>query len=270
MAMRSVFRQTFRAYRIGLLAVAVGLFAVSMVIVYTFEAFGGLEAFAELFELVPAPIAALFRAQGGFATTATGYIAADYRHPFYIIAGFAYAIAVASGASAREVERGTALMLLAAPIARWRYLLPKLAVLVVGAAVAVFATWLGTVAGAVLTGITEEIDYGLLVLVQLNMFALIIAAGAVTALVSAASSDGGQAVVWGAGIATVMYLLDFLSLIWGPAEPLGPLTLFHYYDPLGVVRNGDVPWRDLAVLFSVAVAGFAAALVTFQRRDIAP
>ena len=267
--MLSVLRQTARVYRTGLIAVAAGLFAVSMVIVYTFEALGGLEAFAELYELLPAPIAALFRAQGGFGASATSYIAADYRHPFYIIAAFAYVIAVASGAPAREIERGSALMLLAAPIARWRYLLPKLAVLVAGAAVIGAATLLGTFAGAALTGIGEEIDYWLLLLAQLNMFALVLAIGGVAALISAASSDGGQAVVWGAGIATVMYLVDFLSLIWGPAEPAGVLTLFHYYDPLGVAQRGEVPWRDLAALFGVAAACFGGALVVFQRRDIA-
>ncbi len=267
--MRSVFGQTLRAYRTGLLAVTASLFAVSMIIVYTFEAFGGLEAFADLFELLPTPIAALFRAQGGIGATATGYIAADYRHPFYIIAGFAYAIAVASGAPAREIERGTALMLLAAPIARRRYLLPKFAVLIAGAAAVALSTWLGTFAGATLTGISDEIQYGRLLVAQLNMFALILAAGGVTAFISAASSDGGQTVVWGAGIATVMYFVDFLSYIWGPAEPAGLFTLFHYYDPLGVSQRGGVPWRDLAVLFGAAAAGFTAALVVFHRRDIA-
>ncbi len=266
--MLSVFRQNFRAYRVGLLAVSAGVFAVSMVIVYTFEAFGGMEAFEELFELVPAPIAALFRAQGGFASSPTGYIAADYRHPFYIIAGVAFVVTVASGASAREVERGTVLMLLASPIARWRYLAAKLCVLAAGAAAIVFATWLGTFAGAALTGI-GDIDNGLLLVVQLNMLGLVLAAGAITALISAASSDGGQTVVWSAGVATAMYFVDFLSLIWGPAGPAGPLTLFHYYDPLGLAQSGEIPWRDLIVLFGVALAGFGGALVVFQRRDIA-
>ena len=268
MTMLSVFRQTFRAYRAGLLAVCAGLAAVSLVIVYTFEAFGGLEAFGDLFELVPAPIAALFRAQGGFGSTATGYVAADYRHPFYIIATVAFVITVASGAVAREIERGSVLMLLAAPIPRWRYLLPKLAVLAAGAGAAALATWLGTFLGAALTGIGGSIDNGLLLLTQLNMFALVLAAGGVAALISSASSDGGQTVVWSAGVATVMYLVDFLSLIWGPAEPLGPLTLFHYYDPLGLVQRGEVPWRDLGVLFGVAAATLGASLVVFQRRDI--
>ena len=267
--MLSVFLQNFRAYRVGLLAVSAGVFAVSMVIVYTFEAFGGMEAFEDLFELVPAPIAALFRAQGGFATTPTGYIAADYRHPFYIIAGVAFVVTVASGASAREVERGTALMLLASPIARWRYLTAKLGVLIAGAVVIVLATWLGTFAGAALTGLGGDIDNRVLLLVQLNMLGLVLAAGGITALISAASSDGGQTVVWSAGVVTTMYLVDFLSLIWSPAGPAGPLTLFHYYDPLGLARSGEVPWRDLIVLFGVAAAGFGGALVVFQRRDIA-
>ena len=89
-------------------------------------------------------------------------------------------------------------------------------------------------------------------------------------LLSSVSSDGGQVVSVAAGIAVVMFAVDFLAAIWSPAEPVGFLSVFHYYDPLGVSRDGALPWRDLAVLFGVAFAGFGAALVAFQRRDIAP
>ena len=123
--MCSVFANTLRSHRIGLLAVSVGLFLMSLIIVYTFDAFGGLDALADLFESLPAPMAAMFRAQAGFGTTITSYIALDYRHPVYIIAGLAFVLSVSSGAAAREIERGTALMLLASPIPRWRYLLAK-------------------------------------------------------------------------------------------------------------------------------------------------
>lgn len=268
--MGSIFAETLRGYRTGLAALSAGLFAVSLVIVYTFDAFGGVEVFEEMLELLPEPVAAMFRAQAGFGASATGYIAADYRHPFYLIAAFAFVITAASGAAAKEIERGSVLLMLSAPVARWRYLLAKLGVLASGAAVLVFSAWLGTFAGGVVTGIGAEIDHGALLRVQLNTLALVLAAGGAASLISALSSDGGQTVAWSAGIATAMYFIDFLSLIWAPAGPAGPLSLFHYYDPLEVVQSGGgVPWRDLAVLSTVALAGFAGALAVFQRRDIA-
>ena len=117
--MGSVFLETMRGHRVGLASVSLGLFVMSLIIVYTFDALGGLEAFEDLYESLPDAFAAMFRAQGGFGSTLTNYIAADYRHPVYIVAGLAFVISASSGAVAREIERGTALMLLSSPIPRW-------------------------------------------------------------------------------------------------------------------------------------------------------
>ena len=266
--MISVFAHTLRSHRTGLFAVSVGLFLMSLIIVYTFDAFGGVDALADLFESLPAPMAAMFRAQAGFGTSITSYIALDYRHPVYIIAGLAFVLSVSSGAAAREIERGTALMLLASPIARWRYLAAKIGVLVVGSVVIVTMCWLGSLAGAFLTGMAGDVERGTLLLAQVNALGVLLAAGGIAVLLSAVSSDGGRTVSVAAGILTVMYFLDFVGAIWGPAEPLAPLSLFYYFDPLAIATDGGTLLRDVVVLFGVALAFFAAALVLFQRRDI--
>ena len=266
--MGSVFAYTLRSHRTGLLAVSVGLFLMSLIIVYTFDAFGGIDAFADLYELIPEPFAAMFRAQAGFGPSLTSYIAADYRHPVYFIAGLAFVLSVSSGAVAREIERGTALMLLASPLSRWRYLAAKLAVVVVGAVVITTMAWLGSLAGAVLTGVADDIEPGTLLLAQVNVLGVLLASGGIAVLLSAVSSDGGRTVSVTAGILTVMYFLDFVGAIWGPAEPLAPLSIFYYLDPLAVATDGSKLLRDVLVLFSVGLVGFVAALVLFQRRDI--
>ena len=268
--MLSVFRQTLAGYRTGILAVSLGLFGISIMLVYTLEAFGGIEAFGNLLDLVPESFRAMFKAQGGFATDSNSFLGMQYRHPFYLIATLGFVIAVASGAVAREVERGTALMLLAAPIARWRYLMAKIGTLVAGVVVLLVAVWLGTWVGTLITGLTGEVQMVVLSRALVNLFALALAIGGIAMLLSSVSSDGGQVVSVAAGIAVVMFVADFLAAIWSPAEPVGLLSVFHYYNPLGVSQEGALPWRDLAVLFGVAFAGFGAALVAFQRRDIAP
>ncbi len=259
---------TLSSHRIGLLAVSFGLFLMSLIIVYTFDAFGGLDAIAELFESLPAPMTAMFRAQAGFGTSLTSYIALDYRHPVYIVAGLAFVLSVSGGAAAREIERGTALMLLAQPIPRWRYLLAKVGVLVLGAVLIVAMAWLGSLAGAALTGLAGDVDAGTLLLAQVNELGLLLASGGIAVLLSAVSSDGGRTVSVTAGILTVMYFLDFVGAIWSPAGPLAPLSLFYYLDPLAAATDGETLLRDVLVLFGVGLVCFVAALVLFQRRDI--
>ena len=267
--MAEVFLRSIAGHRVGIGVVSLGLFLISLVIVYTFDAFGGMEAFESLFESLPESLKALFRAQGGFAANANGYLAADYRHPIYLIAVLAFVISVAVGAVAREVERGSALLVLSAPIARWRYLLAKAAALLLGTLVILAATMGGTWAGVIVTGITDQVDMVVFLRVQANTLALALAVGGIALVVSSRGSDAGQATGIATGIIATMYFIDFLSLIWSPAAPLGPFTVFHYYDPHGVSQEPGLPWRDLLVLGSVAAAGLVAALVIFQRRDIA-
>ena len=159
-------------------------------------------------------------------------------------------------------------MLLASPIARWRYLAAKIGVLVVGAVIIVTMSWLGSLTGALLTGMAGDVEGGTLLLAQLNELGVLVASGGIAVLLSAVNSDGGRTVSIAAGILTVMYFLDFVGAIWGPAEPLAPLSLFYYFDPLAVATNGETLLRDVLVLFGVGLAGFVAALVVFQRRDI--
>ena len=266
--MTDIFLRTFQGYRMALLLVGLGLFALTLLIVYTFEAFGGLEAAERLEELIPESMRALLKAQGGFGTTATGYLAADYRHPLYIVIVSAFVISAAGGAVSREVERGTILLLLACPVPRWRFLTAKIGAMVGGLmvvlALALAGTWVGTLA----TGLTDQVDMSVILRVQLNGLALALAIGGYAVLISALSSDGSRATGLAAALTVAFFFLDFLAILWGPAGPAGPASIFHYYDPLAIAQEGGIPWRDIGVLLGVGAAGFALALAGFQRRDI--
>ena len=267
--MASIFARTLWGYRTGIGLTALGLFAINLFLVYTYQAFGGMEA-AELFEeFIPESLKGLFKAEGGFAADANGYLAIEYRHPIYLVAVAALVIALCSGAVAKEIERGTILVLLASPMARWRLLSAKTAVLMAAVLIVLATAWLGTWAGSVMVGITDEVAMTVFLRVQLNMLALAMAIGGLTLLISAMANEGGMVTAWASGIALAMYFVDFLSTLWSPVEPLGLLTVFYYFDPLGIARDGGIPWLDIGVLLGIAAAGMAAALVTFQRRDIA-
>jgi len=49
---------------------------------------------------------------------------------------------------------------------------------------------------------------------------------------------------------------------------LGPISVFHYYDPQAVVEASSIPALHLGVLGAVALVGFVAAGIAFQRRDL--
>ena len=64
------------------------------------------------------------------------------------------------------------------------------------------------------------------------------------------------------------FLLNFLGPFWSVAKRLSFLGLLDYYRPLIILRDGTVPWNNLAVLLSVACVLWIAAGVIFSRRDI--
>ena len=265
----SVFRQSLLSYRTSLSVVSASLFGISVVLVATFDAFGGVDGVEALLEFLPESIRAMLGAQGGFATDATGYLGMQYRHPFYLISTSGFVIAMASGAVAREIERSTALMLFAVPLARWRYLAANVASMVVVVVLLLVAVWAGTSLGVAVTGLAD-VDMLTLMRALVNLLALALAIGGIAMLLSSLSSDGGHVISVAAGVAAAMFFGDFVAAIWGPAEFVGYVSLYHYYNPLGVTQANGLPVRDLAVLLGVAVAGFGGALVAFQRRDVVP
>ena len=265
--MLEMFRRTVTGQRIGLGAVSLGLFSISLIIVHTFKALGGVEVIDQFFKILPEGIKALLRAQGGLATDAEGYIAADYRHPLYLVAIGSFVVGSSVGAVAREIERGTVLMLLAAPIERWRFLAAKVSALGFGVVVIALASWAGTWVGLLMTGV-EGVSAIVFLQIQITTIALAFAMAGIALLVSSATSDGGQAMGITTAVLVTMYFVDFLSVLWSPAKPFGPLSLFHYYDPLAISANNALSAYDLSMLLGVGIIGTAAAFVIFQRRDI--
>ncbi|MSQ25134.1 MAG: ABC transporter permease [Dehalococcoidia bacterium] len=264
--MRWIGLVTLRGQRLGLALLALGLFGFSVLIVGTYETFG--TAISDFMRSLPPAFQSLLRAQGGLVDTPNGYIAIGYRHPVFLVILSGFVISAASGALAREIERGTAFLLLARPLARWRLVAAKALAMTVALAALLGVSLGGTWAGARVYGV-EGVDYGALALVTGNAFLLGLALGGVAFLLSALSSDGGSAMGMAAGIVVALYFVDFMASLWGAIGFLGPASLFYYYDPIAVAEGGHLRALDVVVLGVVALVSFTVALVAFQRRDLA-
>lgn len=258
--------RTLSGQRIAILLLSLGLFGFAFLIPATFDAFGG-EA-GSIFESVPETLRTLLKAPAGLMSTPTGYLATGYRHPVFLVILVAFIIASSSGAMAREIERGTVFLLLARPISRYRMVLAKLGSMLTGVLLFLAMALLGSWAGA-LTYSLEGVDFASLLLVQLNALFLALAIGGYSFLISALASEGGRVITVAASVTVAFFFLDFLAGLWTAIDFLGPASLFHYYDPVSIVDAGSIPALHLGVLGAVAVATFAAALIAFQRRDIA-
>jgi ABC-2 type transport system permease protein len=69
-------------------------------------------------------------------------------------------------------------------------------------------------------------------------------------------------------LALATFLLDYVGRLWDPAQTIAWLSPFRYYNPFDLVMGTPLPLKNLAVLGSIAVAGWTAAYVLFSRRDL--
>ena len=198
-----------------------------------------------------------------------GYIAVFFRHPLLLIVLAAYAIAAASTALAREVEHRTILILLARPLERYHLVLSRGMASLSGLALLVVALLAGTLVGVVLKGLGDSVDALPFLIAGVNALCLAAAIVAYSYLFSALSNDGGRAILLSTGLTLAFFFLDYISVLVDVLEPVGLLSVFHYYDPLALTLDASFPVLHVGLLLAVAAAAFGTAVVVFQRRDIA-
>ena len=264
--MNQILWQTLKGQRNGMAMIGLGALAFAVLLPTTYAAFGS--AIGDLMEALPEAFRALIKADGGLSATPTGYIAIGYRDAVFMAIMIGAVIAASSAALAREIERGAMFLLLARPLQRYHVVIAKAGALALMLAGIVSISFLGTWIGVLGNGL-DGVNFGALALALVNAFMLALAVGGYSFLLSALFNEGGRVVSIATGLTVVFFFVDYLATLWSPARSLGPVSVFHYYDPHGVVETGSAPAAHLLVLGCVAVAGFLAAVIAFQRRDIA-
>lgn len=250
--------------RIALLALGFGLFELVVGLSYASVDQNAIRAVVDA--LPPA-----LRALAGSAdiATPTGYAGSGYLHPVALAVQAAVAISMAA-APAREAEDGTAELVLSRPIPPARWLAAHALAMVTGLAAVVVGGYLGGLVAALTVDDLAPVDPGPLALALAAGFLLFLALGGVTLLVASMVRAGGRAVGWAAGFLLVSYAVDYLAQVWSIAEPLGPLSVFHYLDPPAILGNGSIGPEDVLALGGLAAVAAALALVMVGRRDLTP
>jgi len=114
------------------------------------------------------------------------------------------------------------------------------------------------------------VSVGNLAITTLPLLILFIGIGAITMLAGSFSRTAARAIGLGTAFALVAYALDYLAQVWGLAEPLGPLSVMHWYRPATILGSGSAPASTWIVLSLVAVVATALAVAVTSRREVAP
>jgi ABC-2 type transport system permease protein len=267
---RVLFARTLAAQRTKLVIVtaALALWGVLMPLVYAklIDTALGVE-FRKIIDSGLIPVQ-LTQFGGGNIFTLPGAVALGLIHPIAVTIVCVFAVGFAAAAVAGERQRGTLEVLLARPISRRAAYASLLGATVLFVCVAVLAIVLGTLASAAFFGKLAELEVGNLPLLWLNAALLYAALGSVSLAASVSFDRLGPALGVSLGFAVVSYVFEILGSLWPDAQPLQPLSVFHYLDPQSVLDGKGDPF-DLVVLAAVTLVGVAWSLAVFPRRDLA-
>ncbi len=261
----TLFARTFSAYRARLLVAAVGLFAWGAVLPVIYATFG-----QDLKQLVEGnPLLSQFsQFGGGDVFSLHGSIALGFIHPFTLVLTGIFAIGFATTAVAGERQAGTLEVILARPISRRTYLLTLFVTGALFLAVLLMAHLAGSVIGASIMGVIDELSVAnlpVLFLLGWMMFMAFLTIG----LAASVSFDRlAPALSITLAIVLVSYLLEVIGSLWPDAEFLRDFSLFHYLAAKDVL-DGDLAVGDVALFAVVIAAALAYAWFVFPRRDLA-
>jgi ABC-2 type transport system permease protein len=167
-----------------------------------------------------------------------------------------------------EIDRGTIDLTLTLPVTRWAVLRSEAVVWLLFAVVLLGLGMLGYLVGRSYVAPEARPDISRTLIVLANCFCLYLAVGGLAWCVSASFDRRGPALALVFLILLASFLLNFLGPFWSVAKRFSFLGLLDYYRPMIILRDGAVPWSDMAVLLVIAAALWLVAGVTFSRRDI--
>lgn len=196
------------------------------------------------------------------------FFALPWVHPVVLALVWSHALVCCTRTPAGEIERGTADVTFTLSVTRWDILRSETAVWFAASVAVLVLALLGDIVGGWYVADQQQPDMARLLTVLANLLCMVLAVGGLSWLVSALSDRRGPAITVAFVVLLASFLLNFLAQFWKFAEHISFLGLLNYYRPLFILRDGVVPWRDMAILLAVAVGLWTAAGIVLNRRDV--
>jgi hypothetical protein len=175
-------------------------------------------------------------------------------------------------------------MLLAQPVRRTTVYVMHALVTIAGSALLAIAVWSGTSLGLRTGPLYEHVSAALYIPPAINLLALMVCLGGMTALVSSFDSVRWRTIGLMAGWYVFSTVLAVVSQIAPGWKWLGNASFLTAYNPQSMVAKSDAAWSLLAyrdgaiaglglggqvvVLFGLGIASYVAGAVVFNRREI--
>ena len=196
-----------------------------------------------------------------------GFLNAEMYQMFWmlilgIIIGF-----IAASIISKEIEGKTIDILMSNPVSRKQVVFEKYLGLIPMFLLINFATMF-TIIGVTIA-IDEELNFMHLFMTHIVSIPYFLAIMAIGLLISVIIDEKMKASITMIAILVGMFVFRSISLIVPNYENLGLVSITYYFNPYDILKNGNVDVVGVVVLFVILVQCLAAAMIIFEKRDIA-
>ena len=218
--------------------------------------------------------------------TPSGRAALVFVHPLVVFSGVVWTVARGSDCVSGEIGRGTMEMLLAQPVRRSAVYASQALVTLAGSAILASALWCGTAIGLGAGRLYENVPASLYIGPVVNLFALMVCLGGMSALVSSLDSQRWRTIGLMAAWYALSTAITVVSQMVDRVKWLGFFSFLSAYRPQTMVaqpdayrtlmlyRNGTLAGLGVGgqvlILFVVGIVCYVAGAVIFSRREIPP
>lgn len=115
---------------------------------------------------------------------------------------------------------------------------------------------------------TMQLDAATTCFVLVNLYAVYVAVGGLTFLISSMCDRRGRAIGFMFGLLLFSFLLNFLAQFWEPARSFSFLSVMDYYRPAIIIESGAFPIREVSTLLLIGGIAWTAGGVILRRRSI--
>ncbi|MCI8667972.1 MAG: ABC transporter permease [Lachnospiraceae bacterium] len=168
---------------------------------------------------------------------------------------------------AKYADKGSMVILLAAPLKRRTVAITQMSVLISGILLLIIYTT-GLEIAIAETSFPGELVISELLKLNAALLCLHLFIGSICFLASCIFSDTKYSIAFGAGIPALMYILQMLANAGEKAEAIKYFTFFTLLDANGIVANESSAIIGTLVLLAAAMALYSVGTVVFSYKDL--
>lgn len=243
-------------------AAVITMYVTIIISMYNPEMMDMLDGFAEA---MPELMAAVGMTAG--STSLLGFLV-SYLYGFILLLfPMVFSILRGNGLIAKYIDKGSMVSLVAAPVKRRTVAFTQMMVLVSGILfLVIYSTVLQLVCSEI--SFPGELDVSELLVLNTGLLSLHLFIGSICFLASCVFSDTRYSIGFGAGIPTLMYILQMLANVGEDAEKAKYFTFFTLFDPNGILAKDENAIGGIAILFLGAIMLYVLAILTFSKKDL--